>query len=123
MLSLKVLYDLRVVDGGRYLEPVADDARVGEETSYFPVAVACDAVYREAVVRRPEARSLFKDRAPAEARLVDLENEPPEELIIMMDRKAVRRIVVPLMETLLPFPRYKLTVGHKIIPRIRRYYL
>src|SRR5207237_9523979 len=85
---------LRVLDCGVDFQPVANDRRVAEQTLPLPIAVACDALDCEVVVRRAEAVAFAQDRLPRQAGLIDLEHEPLEQTIVVVHRKAVLLVVI-----------------------------
>jgi len=85
---------VRVVDRGVDLEPVADDARVGEQSLPLPRPVPRDLLEIEVVVSQLERRPLLEDREPGESGLVDLQHQSLEEPVVTPDRETVFAIVV-----------------------------
>ncbi len=83
------------VDNGRVdLEPVSDDARVGEEAGAVFVPESGDFYDVEPAIGFAKSLRLFENKNPRESRLIDFEDQPLEEQMILRERKAVLRIVV-----------------------------
>jgi hypothetical protein len=76
------------------LEPVADDAGVGQEPAPLARAVAGDDLGIEAVVRAAERVALLENGEPREAGLVDLEHQTLEQRPIAREREAVLLVVI-----------------------------
>src|SRR5690606_5523954 len=82
------------LDGRVDLEAVPNDPRIGEEPRPIGVAVGGHSIHVEAVECATEILSLLEDRQPREARLVDLEDQPLEELVVAADRESVLAVVI-----------------------------
>ena len=67
------------------------------------------------MIRFAKARFLFQDGFPAQPRLVDLHDQPAEQLIIIVDREAVMIIMVIFMNgpAWLGHRGNSSTVGHR----------
>ena len=83
-----------VGDGGVHLEPVADDARVGQESPPVAGAVCGHDLWIEAAVGLAERVALLEDREPGEAGLVDLQHQSLEQLGVAREREAVLLVVI-----------------------------
>src|SRR5947209_815969 len=81
----------RVLDGRVDLQAIADDSLVAQQRLGAHAAHAIDV---EVAERGAEGLTLFQDRQPRKARLVDLEHEALEEAVVIGDRKAVLAIVI-----------------------------
>ncbi len=94
-VALPQLEDARRVGDGRVdLEPVAHDARIGQQPPPVARAVGRDHVGIEPVVGPAERFALLEDGEPGEAGLVDLQHQPLEQRRVVVERKAVLVIVV-----------------------------
>src|SRR6185437_6384847 len=87
-----------VVDSRLDLEPVADDARVAEQSLHVLGLVAGDSVDIEPVEGFEKRLSLLEDGEPGQPGLVDLKHQPLEQYGVVPRRKAVLGIVVRAME-------------------------
>ena len=87
-----------VLDGRLDLQPVADDARIGEQPALLLRAIGRHLVDVEAVEGDLKGLPLLQDGEPGEAGLIDLEDEALEEHIVIARRKAVLALVVGSME-------------------------
>jgi hypothetical protein len=87
-----------ILYGRGHLETIADDARITEEAFAIRVVVGCHAGDGEIVVGSAERVPLLQDREPAEAGLVDLQDEALEEEVVILDGKAVFEIVIRPVE-------------------------
>jgi hypothetical protein len=87
----------RVVHRRLHLEPVADDAGVGQQPLHVTRAEPRHHHRVEAAVRRLERRPLLEDGEPGEPRLVDLQDEPLEQLRVGGEREAVLAVVIRTM--------------------------
>src|SRR5207248_2427000 len=76
------------------LEPVADDAGIGEELLHFSRVVAGDLVGVEVIKGVSIILALAEDRLPAQAGLGTFEDEELEELSIIVQRDAPLLVVV-----------------------------
>lgn len=85
---------LRVFDRGVDLQSIADDARVLQQARAAPRVESRDALEYEVVERLAECFTLAKNRQPRQAGLIDLQDEPLEEAIVVADRKAVLGVVI-----------------------------
>src|SRR5205807_2980254 len=88
----------RILDGGVDLQPVADDPFIGQQALAFGAGEARHAVDLEPEESAPEGLALLEDREPGEPRLVDLQDEPLEEGVVVRDGKAVLLIVIRPVE-------------------------
>ena len=112
----------RIFDGGIDLEPVSYNAGILQQP--FSVLVGIGGYFgnAEIAVGLPEGCFFFQDGFPAQAGLVDLHKQATEQLIVIMDRKAVMVIVVVLMQGFSCFGlhgAYKGTVGHRFCGKNR----
>jgi hypothetical protein len=91
---LQLLDLLSVVNGGIYLKLVADDARVPKQS--FPVFI-CKARYRVDIkigVSRSEVVGFFQNELPGQPGLIDFQDQPAEQLVIVGQWEAVVVVVV-----------------------------
>lgn len=104
-----------IFDGGFYFEAVADDARIGHEALTVGFGIGGYFFELEVVVSFAEGGFLLEDGFPAEAGLVDLEHEAAEELVIVVDGKAVGLIVVGFVDgpALVGHGGDGVAIGHK----------
>ncbi len=86
-----------IVDRGIDLEPVADDARVGEQARAISFAIRGDTLDVEAVVGAVEARALLQHRLPAQPGLVDFQQQALEQHGFVAVRETVFVVVVIAM--------------------------
>src|SRR5690606_22042292 len=107
---------LSVVDRGIDLEPVADDADVGEQPGALGLAVARHHVGIESLEGAPKRLALLEDREPRQAGLVDLEHEPLEQPRVVTQREAVFVVVIGAVEWM---AGSDLAVGHWVVSRGR----
>src|SRR3954451_2420529 len=84
----------RVLDRRIDLEPIANDARVFEQTFAPFVGEARYAIDVEIRERRAEVVALFQDRQPRQTGFIDLQHEPFEQRVVVRDREAVLVIVI-----------------------------
>lgn len=84
----------RVLDHCLDFEAVADDARVREELRAAARVELRHLLERESVERFPECLALAENRQPRETGLIDLERQPLEQLIVVMQGEAVLPIVI-----------------------------
>ncbi len=61
----------RILDGGIHLQPIADNAFVGQETRTVCLAIARHGVDIKAIERPPKRLPLFEHRQPGKPRLID----------------------------------------------------
>lgn len=87
-----------VLHRGGDLETIADDAGIEEESRAAPLVEACHTLQIEAVESSHERLTLLQDRQPGESCLVDFQDQPLEETVVVADRKAVLVIVVGTVE-------------------------
>lgn len=102
---------LRIGDGGIDLQPIADDAGVGQQSPPVSCAIRRDDLGVEPAVRAPECLALLEDGEPGETRLIDFQHEPLEQGGILLEREAILPIVirpVPFMS------RRKVTVCSRV---------
>jgi len=102
---------LRIGNGGIDLQPIADDARVGQQSPSVSCAIRRDDFGIEPSVSAPECIALLEDGEPGETRLIDFQNEPLEQGGVLLEREAVLPIVirpVPFMS------RRKVTVCSRV---------
>jgi len=83
-----------VRDRGVHLESIPDDAGVLQQPLAVSVTVGGDSLDRKIIVRGTKALTLFQNGQPAQASLIDLEEQPFEEAVVVVHRKAVFQIVV-----------------------------
>src|SRR3546814_19233156 len=83
-----------VVDRRIHLQAAADDAGVGQQAGAVAVAVVGDLVDIKAVVGTAEAVALAQDRFPAQAGLVDFQQQAFEQHGLVSLREAVLGVVV-----------------------------
>ena len=83
-----------------YFQAVADDTGILQQPRlvFFPVSRYPGNL--KAMVGPPEMGFLLQDGGPAETSLVDLQDQPAKQLIIVVDGKSIRFIVVPAMQVL-----------------------
>jgi hypothetical protein len=85
---------LRIGDRRLDLEPVPDDPGVGHEASNVPCAEPRHRRGIESPVRGPEGLPFLQDGEPGEAGLVDLQDQPLEQLGVAPQREAVFAVVI-----------------------------
>ena len=91
-------------DAPRDLEPIADDAGIGEERADLGRVVAGHLPGIEAVEGAPVGRALPENRDPGEAGLGALEAEELEEPAVVVERNAPLAVVVRAVERVGPGP-------------------
>ncbi len=84
----------RVGDRGLDFQSIANDSLVGEEAFRIPVSKPRHHRGVEAPIGPTERLSLLEDREPGEARLVDLEHQPLEQLVVPAERETVLGVVI-----------------------------
>src|SRR6185312_5083501 len=94
MLRANRLNPPGVLDGGLDLEPVADDARIAEESRHVLGLVSGHPVDVEAIEGIEEGLALLEDGEPGQAGLVDLQHQPLEQHRIVPRRETVFGVVV-----------------------------
>ena len=106
---------LRILDGGLDLQPVADDAGVRHQLRLARFGESRDALDVEASERLAERVALLQDGEPRQARLVDLQDEPLEQPVVVIDREPVLVVVIGPVKRM---PRCNVAVAHmSILPR------
>lgn len=98
MLGSQVENPLRVDDGRVDLEPVADDARIGQQAGAIRLRVIRYRFEVEVVIGAAEVIRFLEDGDPRQPRLVDLENKALEEQVVVVERKTVLGVVIGLVE-------------------------
>src|SRR5438270_3401272 len=92
MFFLQLEDGIGIFDGGIYFQAVPNDARVGQEAGAVSVSIGCYLFNVEVVVGLAEACLFPEDGLPAQSCLVDLEDQSPEQFVIVMYGKAVKMI-------------------------------
>src|SRR5690554_412457 len=106
---------LGVVDGRLHFKSIADNAGIGKQPLTVGPTVSGYFFDVEAVVGLLEIILLLEDGFPAESRLVDLQQQATEQFIVVVQRKTIVAVVVPLVQSAaLPFGqrRYVIAIGH-----------
>jgi len=75
-------------------EPVADDPRIGEQAVGIGRPESRDTINVEIRKGLAKRRPLLEDRQPRQSRLVDLENEPLEQHVLLAGREAVLGVMI-----------------------------
>ena len=99
-------------DSRVHLQAVPNDAGIGEEARAVRIAIGRHYLRVEAAIRLLKRRPLLEDGEPGEARLVDLQHQPLEELGIALQRETV----LPLMVGSMPFMAWShitVCLGHR----------
>ena len=86
--------DPRVVDRRVDLEPVPNDARVPEQARAVLVAIGRDTVHVEPVEGLPQRLSFLQHRQPTQPRLVDLQYEPLEQIVVASQGQTVLVVMI-----------------------------
>ena len=73
-------HDLGVLDRRVHLEPIADDARVGEQSRALADSESRHDVRVEPAKRLVKGVPLLEDRQPRQAGLVDFQHQPLQQL-------------------------------------------
>src|SRR5205807_3884988 len=81
----------RVLDGRFDLQPVTNDAGVAQQAIGLHPR---DAVDVEVAKCFPERVALFQNGQPRQAGLIDLQHQPLEQRVVVLDRKSVLAIVI-----------------------------
>src|SRR5690606_32062217 len=103
-LALHVEEGACVVDGGVDLQPVADDALVGEQLTLSARVVPRDLLRVEVIERLPVRRPFAQNRDPAETRLRTLENQHLEQAPVVVQRHAPLGVVVLEIQRIVAWP-------------------
>lgn len=113
---------LRVEDRRIDLQAIADDACIGQQTSAVLLPIFCDLVNVKAVIGLAEIISFSQDGDPGKSRLVDLEDQPFEQQVIVFEGKSILCVMIRLVERIL---RVRVAVvavgGHRailLLPRV-----
>jgi hypothetical protein len=83
-----------VGDRGVHLEPVSYDAGIAQEPAPIARAVSGDDARVEPLIRPPKGLALLEDGEPGQAGLVDLQDQPLEQLGVAPQREAVLAVVI-----------------------------
>jgi hypothetical protein len=83
-----------VGDGGLHLQAVPHDARIRQEALPVLLPEAGHLVHPEAGVGLSERVPFLQDGEPGQARLVDLQDQPLEEKVVVPEGEAVLTVVV-----------------------------
>ena len=76
------------------LEPVADDAGIGQQAIFLALAITGHFVDVE-IVEGPEEIILFlQDGRPGKTGLVDFQDQPGEQVIVILNRKAIFIVMI-----------------------------
>ena len=102
MALAKRKHRLRVRDRRLDLEPVPDDAGVGHQPFHVARAEARHDLGVESVIRFPECGALLQDGEPGEPGLVDLQDQPLEQLRVSGEREAVFGVVIRAVPLVAP---------------------
>ena len=84
----------RILHRAVNLQPVAHDARIGQQLFQPRFAIAGDFSGIEIVKRQAVARALFEDGRPAQPRLRALQNQKLEQRAIIEERNAPLCVVI-----------------------------
>src|SRR5215216_8027635 len=100
-IFLLQLHDLlRIDDSSIDLEPVANDARIVEQTLYIFFPVQCYFGNIKAIIRVAKVFRFSQNSDPRKTCLVDLQNETFEERIIVLQWKSILCIVIGFVENI-----------------------
>ena len=100
MLLLQRLDSLRVFDCRVHLESVADDPGIAQQPRAISRTIPSDSVDVESVIRGAEVFFLLEDGQPGKPGLIDLEDQPLKEQVVVMERKAILGIVIGFVENI-----------------------
>ena len=94
VVFLKLFDHFGIADGGVNFEPVADDAGILQEFLPFLIRIAGYFIDIEIIEGFKEIILLVEDGLPAQASLVDLQDQAGKKFVIVMERKAVFIIMI-----------------------------
>jgi hypothetical protein len=101
-----------VADGGVDLEAIADDASILQEFLALLISIPGNFINIEVIKGFEEVILLVKDGLPAQASLVDLQDQSREQFIIFKQREAIFIIMVRAVNGVFAGKLYEIAVAH-----------
>lgn len=94
VLRLKTQDNLRVMYGRVDFQPVSDNASIAEQPIHFLWPESGHFCDLKAVIGFSELNLLMQYGCPAQACLVNLEDQPAKQFIVVQNRESICRIVI-----------------------------
>src|SRR5215212_1831588 len=116
MLFSQLQNPLGIDDRRVDLQAVANDACICQKARDLLLVIVCNFLYFEIIVCFSKVLSFLQDRDPGKSGLVDLEDEPLEQQVIIPEWKAILSIMIDPVERIFGVRVAVVAVsGHKSI--------
>lgn len=117
-LFLKAFDHICIVNCSGDLEPVSYDAGICKKAAEVFLLIGSDLSDIKAMVCLPEILLLVQNGCPAQACLIDLQDKPSEQFVVVIYRKSVGRIMIDPMHIVLLHSLNGFAVSGRFIHKI-----